>query len=296
MWRALPLAALGLVAAGPALAGPAPARFALVVGNNHPLPGSGYETLQYADDDALRFAAFMTEIGASVRLFTGPDEATAERFGALAQQARPPRRDDVLQAIADLQADLQAVRDRPREVFVYFSGHGSVSSSQAFLHLLDGPFTRTDMRSALLERLDAERLHVIVDSCHAYFMVNPRGQRVPTDDDDDGLDRYPRVGFLLSTSARKEVQEWSGYEAGVFSHQLLGALRGAADVDRDGKVTYAEAHAYVVAANSGVQNPPRGSSPSCGAPRWGRRCSSTSPRPPTCRGWSSPRTPTGTSS
>lgn len=232
----------------------APARFAFVVGNNHPLPGSGYAPLQYADDDALRFASFMTKLGAQVQLFTGPDADSAERHGALSATAQPPRRELVLRGLEDLETALRAAEGQTREVYIYFSGHGSVTSSKAFLHLLDGGFTRTDMRSLVLDRLSAERVHVIVDSCHAYFMVNPRGERVPAGDDGGGLERYPQAGFLLSTSAKKEVQEWSGYQGGVFSYQLLGAMQGAADVDLDGRVTYAEAHAYVVAANSGVQN------------------------------------------
>lgn len=239
----------------PAHAEPA-RRFALVVGNNQPLPGSAYAPLQYADDDALRFARFMSSAGADVRLLTAPDARTSERYGALAQAARPPRRAVLLEALDELDAALRATSDRPREVYVYFSGHGSVTSSKAYLHLLDGPFSRTDMHTLVLDRLSAERVHLIVDSCHSYFMANPRGERVPADDDDDrGLDRYPHVGAVLSTSAQQEVHEWSGYEGGVFSYQLIGAMQGAADVDLDGKVTYSEAHAYLVAANGGVIDP-----------------------------------------
>ncbi|MCA9491265.1 MAG: caspase family protein, partial [Myxococcales bacterium] len=233
MWRALPLAALGLVAAGPALAGPAPARFALVVGNNHPLPGSGYETLQYADDDALRFAALLGDLGADVQLLTGPDADTAPRWPGLADRAKPPTRQHLLDALAAVRARVAA--DPEAEVYVYFSGHGSLSAASAHLHLLDGPFTRTDLHEHVLRGLqDARRVHLIIDSCHAWFLVNARGARVAVAQDEESLDRYPQVGFLLSTSRGKEVHEWSGYRAGVFSHQLLSALRGAADVDGDG--------------------------------------------------------------
>lgn len=231
-----------------------PRLFALVVGNNYPLDGHGYAALRYADDDAMRFAEFMMRLGADVRLLAGPDPETAERYPELAAKSRPPRRDALLDAIARLEADLKDAEGATREVYLYFSGHGSVTSSKAYLHLLDAPFTRTDLHALILERLSAERLHVIVDSCHSYFLVNDRGERVPAAPDPTDLRRYPRAGFLLSTSAKKEVQEWSGYEAGVFSYQLLGAMQGAADVDLDGKVTYAEAHAYIVAANLGIEN------------------------------------------
>ena len=77
-------------------------------------------------------------------------------------------------------------------------------------------------------------------------------QQGQTDSGSEDLARYPNAGFLLSTSDRREVHEWVGYRGGVFSYQVLGAMHGAADVDEDGVVSYAEAHAYVVAANMAV--------------------------------------------
>ncbi|MEZ4467575.1 MAG: caspase family protein [bacterium] len=231
----------------PALAG----RYALVVGNNHALAGSGYDRLDYADDDALRFASLLEDLGADVQLLTGPDADTAAAFPGLADRAQPPTRAHLLAALARLRAQVAA--DPEAEVFVYFSGHGSLTAASAHLHLLDAPFSRTDLHEHLLRGLaDARRVHLIIDSCHAWFLVNARGARVAVAQDEESLDRYPQVGFLLSTSRGKEVHEWSGYRAGVFSHQLLSALRGAADVDGDGRVTYAEAHAWLVAANLGV--------------------------------------------
>jgi hypothetical protein len=123
------------------------------------------------------------------------------------------------------------------------------------LHLMDAPFSRTDLFERVLRRMPAERIHVLIDSCHSYFLVNARGERVRVSPDSEDLERYPHVGFLLSTSSREEVQEWSGYQGGVFSHQVLGALRGAADLDGDGQVGYSEIHAYVLAANRDVRDP-----------------------------------------
>lgn len=227
---------------------------ALVVGNNLPLPGSGYPPLQYADDDALRFATYFEELGAQVFTTTSVDFDTAQRYPALADRVAVPTRAHVLEQIAGARAALAAA-EGPRVLFVYFSGHGSVTSSDAYLHLVDGRFSRTDLHEQILRNMPAERVHVIIDSCHAYFLVNARGERVAVAQDEESLDRYPHAGFLLSTSRGKEVQEWSGYQAGVFSYQVLGALRGAADVDGDRRVSYAEAHGYVVAANLGVKNP-----------------------------------------
>lgn len=228
-------------------------RFAIVVGVNHPLPGSDYDTLKYADDDALRFTEFFQSIGVRTTVLTVPDRETAERYPKLVDQAARPTRDGLEATLDRLEEALAEAEGKTRELFFVFSGHGSISSSLAYLHLFDAPFTRTDLFEQILKRMPAERIHVIIDSCHSYFLVNARGQRVAVAEEEESLDRHPGAGFLLSTSDNKEVQEWSGYQAGVFSYQVLGALRGAADVDQDGVVTYDEIHAYVVAANMAVK-------------------------------------------
>lgn len=232
------------------------ARHAIVVGSNHPLPGSGYDVLQYADDDAVRFHEYFLELGIDSVLLTTPDRETETRYPALAKEARRPTTAELDRALESLRKTLLEEGDanRTRELFFVFSGHGSITSSEAYLHLFDGKFTRTDLFERILKNMPVERVHVIIDSCHSYFLVNARGQRIAVAADEEGLDRYPWAGFLVSTSDRREVQEWSGYQAGVFSYQVLGALRGAADVDGDGVVDYSEVHAYIVAANYAVEN------------------------------------------
>lgn len=231
------------------------ARFAVVVGNNHPLPGSELDVLEYADDDALRFAEYFGELGVHTELLTTPDHDTAQRDPSAAMRARRPTVSELQSVLEKTRASLEESEGKFRELFFVFSGHGSITSSEVYLHLLDGRFTRTDLFERILKRMPAERIHVIIDSCHSYFLVNPRGKRTAVAADEEDLDRYPWVGFLMSTSDRREVQEWAGYQAGVFSYQVLGAMRGAADVDGDGVVSYPEAHAYIVAANYGVDLP-----------------------------------------
>ncbi len=231
-----------------------PPSFALVIGNNHPLPNSDYAVLNYADDDALRIASYLESLGTRVYLLTSVDQETSERFGAAVHRARTPTRAMVESTLDEIEIAMQAVEGDEPELYFYFSGHGTITAAEAYLHLADAPFSRLDLSSLVLHRLPAYRKHVIIDSCHSYFLVNARGERVPAALTDDTLERHPNTGFLLSTSAKEEVQEWSGYQAGVFSYQVLGALQGAADVDGDGVVTYAEVHGYLVAANLAVDN------------------------------------------
>ena len=155
-----------------------------------------------------------------------------QRYPDQADRAHIPTRVHVLELFDRVQTALQTADAHRRELFFYFSGHGSVSSSDAYLHLVDGPLSRTDLHELILRRMPAERIHAIIDSCHSYFLVNARGERVRVAEEEESLDKYPHAGFLLSTSAQKEVQEWSGYQAGVFSYQVLGALQGAATSTR----------------------------------------------------------------
>ena len=59
---------------------------------------------------------------------------------------------------------------------------------------------------------------------------------------------------MLSSSAAQNSHEWEAYQAGVFSHEVRSALRGAADHDGDGVVTYDELAAFVFTANRSVPN------------------------------------------
>ena len=223
------------------------ATYALVVGNNTARPGSGYSPLAYADDDALRMAELLGALGAQVTLLAQTDADTAPRLSD--STASAPTRAALLAALEHL----ATVAGPGDDVWFYFSGHGSMNGASAYLHLADGRFTRADLHARLLRPLkNVGRLHVIIDSCHAWFLVNARGARVAVAQDLERFDQYPRAGFLLSTSRRKAVHEWAGYRGGVFTHQLLGALRGAADVNTDATVTYGETHAYLVAANLGI--------------------------------------------
>jgi hypothetical protein len=98
-----------------------------------------------------------------------------------------------------------------------------------------------------------------VDACYSYLLVGtrgPGGRRRPLHGFSkiQNLIKHDNVGFLLSTSSAAESHEWEAFQSGVFSHEVRSGLYGAADADRDGRVSYREIAAFVERANVAVVN------------------------------------------
>jgi hypothetical protein len=111
----------------------------------------------------------------------------------------------------------------------------------------------------MLKSSKAVENHVIIDACKSYFMVfkrGPGGERKPVRGilNPDNEEFPVNTGVFLSTSSAGDSHEWEAYQAGVFSHELRSALRGAADVDRNNKISYEEAAAFIWTANASIAN------------------------------------------
>jgi hypothetical protein len=265
---ALP-AALALLAAGPAVAAvtpatvPAPAtataRFAIVVGNNRP-EGPDTPSLRYADDDAVATHALLVEAGVESVLLARPDDDT-RRLYPDARPAGPPRGDELDRALDTLAARMraEAARGAAVELLFFYSGHGDVDRGEGYVVLEDRRLTRT-MLHALLARSPAVRNHVFIDACKSYFLAFEKGPGGTRESYARAFvaDAVPahlaNTGFVLSTSSGRDSHEWERYQAGILSHEVRSALRGAADTDGDGTVTYAELGAFLAAANEGIEN------------------------------------------
>jgi hypothetical protein len=232
--------------------------FALVVGVNEPLD-PGPPKLLYADDDAILFHRIFAPVGRSI-LLVAPDAATA-RLHSVPEARRPTRAN--LKAAADEILSLVArARDRgerPQLYFVY-SGHGDVKNNEGYLALADHRLTARDLSELLLARSRAVANHVIVDACKSYFIVRERragGERAPAAGfhrSQSLLERFPSTGFLLSTSSAASSHECEEFQAGIFSHEVRSGLLGAADVNRDGRISYNEMRAFIEVANSAIRN------------------------------------------
>ena len=252
------------------------AAFGLVVGNNAPPQGARFEDLpqlRYADDDAVRWAAFLDRFAERVELLAVLDDETQRRYPDRAERARPPTVDNLQRAMAGLAADIDAARAAGRETVFYlaWSGHGAVSADgRAFLALLDGGLNRDQLKTWILDPTSADYSHLVVDACHAEAVVGAKGmfdaerdaELTPVEASEalaivraSESERLPGLGVLIATSADQETHEWSRIQAGVFTHEVLSGLSGPADVNADGRVEYSEIHAFVAAANREVADP-----------------------------------------
>ena len=260
----------------PRSAAAATRHYLIAIGNNERPDGGGrgpdddvaVADLRYADDDAASMVSFWRELGAATELLTVFDADSQRRFPALARDAQPPTLARLRDVVASLGkrfvADRQA-GDEPVLVF-YYSGHGSVKAGEEpSLTMLDGPLTRKILYDEVLAALPARYVHLIIDACHAEAIVRPRdlqAEVAPVADTDveayaarNTLRRFPHVGAVVATSAMAEAHEWDEYQRGVFTFQVLSALRGAADVNRDGLIEYSELSAFLGSANASVVDP-----------------------------------------
>ncbi|ADO73538.1 caspase family protein [Stigmatella aurantiaca] len=260
----LPRKALGLavlLAAGAALAEERPqATFAFIVGVNRSVDADEVP-LRYADDDAARYLDLFRLLGARTYLLARLDQNTERLHPQAAAEASVPSWGEWQRLVDQLTRDVAQARARNLGTVVYFiyAGHGSVHNGQGYVTLEDRRLTGGDLAEGLIQRVEADQVHLIVDACSSYFLAygrGPGGQRRPLKGFSEvaRLSEDGRVGLLLSTSSARASHEWEAFQSGVFSHEVRSGLYGAADADGDGRVSYREIAAFVEQANAAIPN------------------------------------------
>ena len=245
------------------------ARYLVVIGHNGGAPDPR-TPLSFADDDAARLFTQLAPSTERAWLLSTFDRESAKAFPDLTDVAREPTRKTLAQALGEAQWLIrqQKTKGRGTELIFAFAGHGDVDDAgEGYVVLADGPFSRTDLMTQVLEPSSADINHVIIDACASYFMVKSRGGA-----DSGSVPLSPRVldvlsgqtrdaalrartGLLVSTSNAAEVHESSELASGVFSFLLRSALAGAADQNGDGKVEYVEAAAFIASASAALDDP-----------------------------------------
>lgn len=215
-------------------------RWALAVGENRGLPED--PPLRYATSDAQHMLQVLTEVGE-----VAPEHA-------------------VLLAGADAAAVREALHTLEQKVhaedvvLLYVSAH----ADDGALHLNGTRLPMAELMAAL-KRLPVDLALLIVDSCRSGTLMRMKGLKP--------VDAPRQVEVVLGSLEGRVVITSSGpdeysaesdlIQGSVFTHHLLGGLRGPADTSGDGNVTLEEAYAWAsartvestFATRGGVQRP-----------------------------------------
>ncbi len=218
-------------------------RYAIITASND--GGPGRLPLKYAITDALAVSKVFEELG-------GLDKRN--RMFLL-----EPEVDDFTLIFESFRNKLKNDAKSSRiELIFYYSGH----SDDKGLLLKDGRYTYQKLRDEL-KSINVDVQLVVLDSCEAGSFTQSKG----------GIKRLPLLGrksnkvkgrvFLTSSSANEAAQEADSIGGSFFTHYLVSAMRGAADVTGDKRITLNEAYKYAyqetlartVYTRAGAQHP-----------------------------------------
>ena len=218
---------------------------------------SNYEkvrSLKYADDDAEAFYNYL------IKSLGVPEKNV---YKAIDKEATLKTMRDILGIT------LKKMAGKEDTVIVYFAGHGSTEPDP---NILDGdglekyllPYNADiealystampmDEIKKIFQRIQAERIIFIVDSCYsgasggrAIIAANRMGQRGEATD--SYLDRLSkgRGRIIITASRANELSvENDDLKHGVFTYYLLEALNGKGDMNGDHVISLSEAYRYV---------------------------------------------------
>jgi hypothetical protein len=211
-------------------------RFALVLSNND--GGRERIMLRYADTDARNFANVLQEMGGlqpnNLVLITHADrQAVDSAFTVLEKKLT------TAQSMPSM-SKLPAPKPKGRtEVVVYYSGHADGVGL-----LLGGKHYEYSKLRKRLEGLQADVKIAVLDACESGAFIRAKGGRIAQPfllDESSNMNGYA----VLTSSSRNEVSQESDRIGGsYFTHSLLTGMRGAADVNGDGKVTLGESYQF----------------------------------------------------
>ena len=151
----------------------------------------------------------------------------------------------------------KAESDPNATVFVYYSGHGLVDKKTNHYYLLQYDIKPNKLASSALSaetftdalrQIQAERLLVVIDSCHAAGMATSKEADLELDEEFDDFVRFaPSKGFIdklkqgkgrvVFTSSEGEQKSWIKDESSsIYTYYFLEALQGAGNKPGDTEV------------------------------------------------------------
>ena len=198
-------------------------RYALLIAKNN--GGKSRPALRFAHNDARNMLAALGETGgllpANASLVLEPDLKTLR------------------EKMAGFAHALSKNKPGAREVFIYYSGH----SDERGL-LIDNQVLPYAELKAWINNLPSDVNIVILDSCSSGSLSRVKGGRkIPSALISEAAS-HKGTAILASSSSSEDSQESDQLRGSFFTHNLIAGLRGAADLNRDNKVTLHEAYIY----------------------------------------------------
>ena len=200
-------------------------RYALVIGSNN--GGADRDPLRYASQDAAAVAGVLQQLGGvskvDLSLLREPDARELDRtFDALSRRVRDERK-----------------RGQRVELVVYYSGH----ADDAGILTNGGRYAYARLRERI-RAVPADVRIAIVDSCASGSFTRAKGGTRMPPFLRDSSNQVSGFAFLSSSSADEQAQESDRIGASFFTYFFVSALRGAADHNRDGRITLTEAYQF----------------------------------------------------
>jgi hypothetical protein len=226
----LSFGATAVILASAARPPPLPFAYAIVVGSRS--GGPGQNPLKYATEDAIRFGQLLVELG---------------RYdGSHVHVLQDPTPEQLLGELRGIESALrerQALGEQTSLLF-YYSGHARASG----LSLGTAELPLADLRSVLTSS-PADLTVAILDACQSGAFSRVKSAEAAPDFSINSVAQLNTRGLaVLASSTSSELSQESDRLAGsYFTHHLMMAMRGAGDLDGDGRVTLTEAYRYAYA-------------------------------------------------
>jgi len=223
-------------------------RFVLIAGANS--GGADRPVLRYAVSDADRFARVMRDLGG----VSSPD----------ALVLKEPKVRSLVEALNWLNQRVAEARRTAgpgksrTEILVYYSGH----ADEKGLLLGDDRYSYQSLRDRL-DEIPADVRIAVLDACASGAFTRLKGGKVHKPFMVDQATDMQGHAFLTSSAETEAAQESDHLGASYFTHYLISGLRGAADVNTDGKISLNEAYQFAfqetlgrtVNSQGGAQHP-----------------------------------------
>jgi hypothetical protein len=223
-------------------------RFVLIAGANS--GGTDRPVLRYAVSDADRFARVMRDLGG----VSSPD----------ALVLKEPKVRNLVEALNWLNQRVAEARRAAgpgkgrTEILVYYSGH----ADEKGLLLGDDRYSYQSLRDRL-DEIPADVRIAVLDACASGAFTRLKGGKVHKPFMVDQAMDMQGHAFLTSSAETEAAQESDHLGASYFTHYLISGLRGAADVNTDGKISLNEAYQFAfqetlgrtVNSQGGAQHP-----------------------------------------